>query len=177
MHLIPHIEIRIETADFDVGAEMHALYARAQSGSAGSIGAVVSFTGLVRDRVSDQSSSGDVRGLFLEHYPGMTEASIRRFTDLACARWPLTDVLILHRVGMLAPAAQIVYVQVASAHRSAAFAGAQFLMDYLKTDAVFWKREQRETDTRWVEATGDDRQRREAWQTDDGQTDNQQTHK
>lgn len=166
MSLTPHIEIRIETADFDVGAEMHALYGRARGRSTGSIGAVVSFTGLVRDRASDQASSADVSGLFLEHYPGMTEASIRKFTDLACERWPLTDVLILHRVGLLAPSAQIVYVQVASAHRSAAFAGAQFLMDYLKTDAVFWKREQREGDDRWVEATGEDRQRREAWQTD-----------
>lgn len=166
MTLTPHVEIRIETADFDVGAEMQALYARARDRNDGAIGAVVSFTGLVRDRASAESSSSDVSGLFLEHYPGMTEASIRKFIDRACERWPLTDVLILHRVGLLAPTAQIVYVQVASAHRSAAFAGAEFLMDYLKTDAVFWKREQREVDDRWVEATGEDRQRREAWQTD-----------
>ena len=132
----PNIQIRIETADFDVGTEVSALYQR----TTGGIGAVATFIGLVRDRSATDTDQHSVTGLYLEHYPGMTEASIARIIEQACERWPLSDVLVVHRVGLLAPAAQIVYVQTASAHRAAAFASAQFLMDYLKTDAVFWKR-------------------------------------
>ena len=158
----PHIQIRIETADFDVGAEINALYRR----TAGSVGAVATFIGLVRDHSGAQAQGEQVTGLYLEHYPGMTEASIRRIIDQACDRWPLSDILVIHRVGLLAPCAQIVYVQAASTHRAAAFAGAEFLMDYLKTDAVFWKREEQADRTRWVEATTSDRERRDQWQSD-----------
>lgn len=158
----PHIQIRVEAADFDIGTEVKALYQRA----AGSIGAVATFIGLVRDEAGERPQEDPVTGLYLEHYPGMTEASIRRIIDQACERWPLSDVLVIHRVGLLPAAAQIVYVQTASAHRAAAFASAEFLMDYLKTDAVFWKREEQADRARWVEATTSDRERRNQWQSD-----------
>lgn len=151
--------IRISEEDFDVGAELEALYGR----SDGSLGAVASFIGLVRDRFD----SNEVQTLQLEHYPGMTEKSIERFVREAAGRWPLQDVVVVHRVGRLEPQAQIVYVQVASAHRAAAFAGAEFIMDYLKTDAVFWKRETHPEQDRWVEATDDDRRRRQSWTAGD----------
>jgi molybdopterin synthase catalytic subunit len=158
-----HVEIRIETADFDVGVEVRALYRRL----AGSAGAVATFIGLVRERTPSGDAGTSVTGLYLEHYPGMTEASIARIVDQSCTRWPLTDVVVIHRVGRLPPAAQIVYVQVASGHRDAAFAGAQYLMDYLKTDAVFWKREEQGDHARWVEATASDRARRGSWEADE----------
>jgi molybdopterin synthase catalytic subunit len=149
------IEVRVEERDFDVGAELTALYARAP----GTLGAVATFVGLVRDTFEDAS----VSTLHLEHYPGMTEKSIEAIIDQARERWPLLDVLVIHRVGALAPRAQIVYVQTASRHRDAAFAAAEFIMDYLKTDAVFWKRETAENSERWVASTEGDRQRRAAW--------------
>ncbi len=147
--------VRVSEADFDVGAELEALYARA----GGAIGAVATFVGLVRDRHDGEA----VETLHLEHYPGMTERSIEKIIREAGERWPLVDVLVVHRVGPLAASAQIVYVQVASSHRDAAFAGAEFIMDYLKTDAVFWKREAKADSDRWVESTDADRARREAW--------------
>ena len=149
------MEVRVSEADFDVGAELEALYARA----GGTIGAVASFVGLVRDRHDGEA----VETLHLEHYPGMTERSIEQIILEAAERWPLVDVLVVHRVGPLAASAQIVYVQVASSHRDAAFAGAEFVMDYLKTDAVFWKRERKAHSDRWVESTDADRARRKAW--------------
>lgn len=149
------MEVRISPADFDVGAELAALYGRGD----GAIGAVASFVGLVRDRFQEEA----VDTLHLEHYPGMTEKSIDRIVEEARARWPLNDVLVIHRVGTLPPRAQIVYVQVASGHRDAAFAGAEFIMDYLKTDAVFWKRERHGETGRWVESTAVDQSRRAAW--------------
>lgn len=150
------VQIRVSEKDFDPGAELTALYERAP----GSMGAVATFIGLVRDRLEDQSIST----LHLEHYPGMTEKSMARITDQARERWPLLDVLVVHRVGALEAHAQIVYVQVASSHREAAFAAAEFIMDYLKTDAVFWKRESSDANERWVESTDRDRQRRASWQ-------------
>ncbi|MEJ2089226.1 MAG: molybdenum cofactor biosynthesis protein MoaE, partial [Gammaproteobacteria bacterium] len=146
------ITVRIAVDDFDVGAEMRALYDRC----GGAVGAVASFTGLVRDRAGDET----VSALHLEHYPGMTERSIEKIVEEASERWPLLDVVVVHRVGSLGAREQIVYVQVASGHRAAAFAGAEFIMDYLKTDAVLWKRETGSTADRWIEATAVDRQRR-----------------
>lgn len=157
----PRVDIRVGTQDFDPGAELKALYQRA----GGDLGAVATFIGLVRDRFEAQS----VSTLHLEHYPGMTEKSMKAIADQAIARWPLLDVLVIHRVGALAATEQIVYVQVASSHRDAAFAGAEFIMDYLKTDAVFWKREEGRTSDRWIQSSSDDRERRAAWQ--EGSTD------
>jgi molybdopterin synthase catalytic subunit len=149
------MEVRVQDADFDVAGEYAALRGRASGG----LGAVVTFIGLVRDR-----HEGDVVStLYLEHYPGMTERSIEAIATKADARWPLDDVLVIHRVGALAGAEQIVYVQVASGHRDAAFAGAQFIMDYLKTDAVFWKREDLAGGSRWIESTRNDMARRRNW--------------
>ena len=148
-------EIRISEADFDPGAELSALYAR----SSGELGAVATFIGLVRDRFEGEQ----ITTLHLEHYPGMTEKSIEAIVSQAIDRWPLQDVLVVHRVGALDARAQIVYVQVASGHRDAAFAAAEFVMDYLKTEAVFWKRESGDGAARWVESTAEDRQRHAAW--------------
>ena len=156
-----HVEVRIEAADFAVGDEMHALYERTD----GSLGAVACFTGLVRDRFGNDS----VTALHLEHYPGMTERSIEKIIAQARHRWPLLDVLVIHRIGEIAAREQIVYVQVGSGHRDAAFAAAEFIMDYLKTDAVLWKREAHAVaaggtvKSRWVEATVADRTRRAEW--------------
>ena len=154
----PRVSVRIETVDFDVGGEVQALYAR----SSGEVGAVASFIGLVRDRTGDNP----VSTLTLEHYPGMTEKSIEKIAAQASDRWPLQDILVIHRVGSLSPTEQIVYVQVASLHRDAAFAGAQFIMDYLKTDAVLWKREGQQGGDQWVEATTLDQKRRSGWQVE-----------
>ncbi len=154
-------EIRVSEADFDAGAELKKLYARAGGG----LGAVATFIGLVRDRYQDEQIST----LHLEHYPGMTEKSIEAIVAKAIERWPLLDVLVVHRVGALDACAQIVYVQVGSGHRDAAFAAAEFIMDYLKTDAVFWKREAGSKAERWVESTDADRQRQAAWTADPAQ--------
>ncbi len=149
------IDIRVSTDDFDLGAEWQAQRLRV----GGLAGAMVAFVGLVRDR----HSNDPVQVLELEHYPGMTENSIENIVQEAAARWPLLDVVVLHRVGRMLAADQIVLVQVASAHRPAAFSACEFLMDYLKTGAVFWKREERDSGVHWIESTNDDRQRREGW--------------
>jgi molybdopterin synthase catalytic subunit len=136
--------IRIQADDFDARAECDALaHGRTD------IGALVSFTGLVR---------GDDRltALTLEHYPGMTEREIARHCEEAQSRWPIFGVAVIHRIGRLVPGDRIVLVAVASAHRAAAFAAAEFLMDYLKTRAPFWKQEQRGGDIAWVEARESD---------------------
>ena len=137
--------IRVQREDFDIGAEI----ARVKAGRA-DIGAIVSFTGTVRDQ------GGDVTELALEHYPGMTEAELQRIEADACARWPLQASLIVHRTGTLKPGANIVLVITASEHRDAAFEAAKFLMDYLKTRAPFWKREGGPGGTRWVETAESD---------------------
>lgn len=150
------VSVRVQEEDFSLEREWAAL--RRRQGAAA--GAVVAFAGLVRDnaRAGERTDA-----LFLEHYPGMTEASIRAIVEQAQGRWPLDDVVVVHRVGALKPADQIVLVLVASAHRAAAFAGCEFLMDYLKTEAVFWKKELRGAGGEWVQATGDDRERAGAW--------------
>jgi len=138
--------IRVQTEDFDVGAEIAGLKAGRTD-----IGAIVSFTGTVRD------ADGTVREMTLEHYPGMTETELEKIEAEAHTRWKLQASLIVHRVGALKPGDNIVLVITASAHRDAAFDAAKFLMDYLKTSAPFWKRESGPSGSRWVEAkTSDD---------------------
>lgn len=156
-----HLGVRVQSEDFSVAAEYDALRRRLS----GQAGAVACFVGLVRDLHATQPVAAEpVQSLHLEHYPGMTERSIEAIARKAEARWPLLDLLVIHRVGTLAPEAQIVYVQVASSHRAAAFAACEFVMDYLKTDAVFWKREDTAGGSRWVEATTADRVRISDWQ-------------
>lgn len=155
-----HVSIRIQEDDFSVADEYLALRARLT----GKVGAIATFVGLVRDQHANSDvSNSDVEGLTIEHYPGMTEQSIVTIVEAAAKRWPLDDVVIVHRVGELAALEQIVFVQVASGHRAAAFATCEFLMDYLKTDAVLWKRE----GARWLQATSEDKDRARAWKTPD----------
>ena len=124
------------------------------------VGAVVMFSGLVRDM-----NLGDtVGGLFLEHYPGMTEKSLEAIVEEARGRWPLDHVRIIHRVGQLEPGDQIVFVGTTSAHRESAFQACEFLMDFLKTRAPFWKREQTGAGERWIEAKETDTAAAERWQ-------------
>lgn len=147
--------IRIQESDFSVHDEWESCRNRL----AGKAGAVVSFVGLVRD----VSNTGKVSSLYLEHYPGMTEASIERIVHKAQQRWSLLDVVVIHRVGDLLPEDQIVLVIVASAHRADAFAACEFVMDLLKTEAVFWKKETGEGESVWIESTSDDFYRSKKW--------------
>jgi molybdopterin synthase catalytic subunit len=137
--------IRVQQEDFDVGAEIAGLKAGRSD-----IGAIVAFVGTVRDQ------SGSIDEMTLEHYPGMTEAELQRIEAEASARWPLQASLIVHRTGTLRPSDNIVLVLTASEHRQAAFRAAEFLMDYLKTRAPFWKRESGPQGSRWVEADARD---------------------
>ncbi len=147
--------VRIQTEDFDVAAE----WAACRQRCGGGCGAIVAFGGLVRER----TGAGEVRGLYLEHYPGMTEASMEAIAAEAGRRWRLIELLIIHRVGDLAPEDQIVLVLAASSHRPDAFAACEFVMDYLKTDAVLWKKERRDSGDVWIRATRTDRRRRAGW--------------
>jgi molybdopterin synthase catalytic subunit len=139
--------IRLQAEDFDIGAEIAAVKAGRSD-----IGAVVAFLGTVRD----QSGGARVEEMTIEHYPGMTEGELARIEAEACARWKLQACSIIHRYGTLRAADNIVLVVTASAHREAAFKAAEFLMDYLKTRAPFWKRESGPDGARWVEAEGRD---------------------
>ncbi|HSC66702.1 MAG TPA: molybdopterin synthase catalytic subunit MoaE [Cellvibrio sp.] len=148
--------IAIQTQDFDVGHE----YLDLISGG-NSAGAVVFFVG----RVRDQNNLLSVQGMFLEHYPGMTEKILQSILDEAKGRWNLIAVRIVHRIGELHPGEQIVFVGVTSAHREHAFQAAEFLMDYLKTRAPFWKKEvDIDGATRWVEANAKDQERAISWE-------------
>jgi molybdopterin synthase catalytic subunit len=139
--------IRIQQADFDVAQEI-AVLTKGRT----DIGAVVSFSGICRG-----SENGEpIAALTLEHYPGMAEAEIGRHADEALSRWPLQGLTIIHRFGRIAPGENIVLVVTASAHRQAAFEAAEFLMDYLKTNAPFWKREESQQGTSWIEARDHD---------------------
>jgi molybdopterin synthase catalytic subunit len=140
--------VRVQTADFDSGREIAALRA-----ADARVGAVASFIGVVRDL-----NDGDrVSTLFLEHYPGMTERELEKICAEARTRWDVYDTLVVHRIGELRPTDQIVLVVVTGAHRGEAFAACEFIMDYLKTRAPFWKREETPRGARWVEArTTDD---------------------
>ncbi|MGE8066296.1 molybdopterin synthase catalytic subunit MoaE [Pseudomonas sp. NPDC089569] len=124
------------------------------------VGAVVNFVGYVRDINAGQ----DVAGLFLEHYPGMTERALHRIIDDAKARWPLKAVTVVHRIGQLSISEPIVFVGVSSQHRHAAFDACAFIMDYLKTDAPFWKREDLSNGSRWVDARDSDRSAIKRWE-------------
>ena len=142
------MKVLVQREDFDVGAEVEVL-ARGNP----KVGAVASFIGLVRD-VNDDAA---VRTMTLEHYPGMTERSIAQIVEEARTRWDVIDCTVIHRYGELKPADRIVLVAVASGHRGDAFEACEFIMDYLKTRAPFWKKEQTPQGARWVEArTGDD---------------------
>jgi molybdopterin synthase catalytic subunit len=137
--------VLIQTVDFDLSAEVQAL--RAQDAR---IGAVCSFVGTVRDRTA--GTPGSISSMELEHYPGMTEKSIEAMIDAAHARFDIFGARVIHRVGLLQPLDQIVLVAVTSAHRGESFQACEFLMDYLKTQAPFWKKEQTPDGARWVDA-------------------------
>jgi molybdopterin synthase catalytic subunit len=144
--------VRVQRADFDLGAELAALRAGRTD-----IGALVSFTGLVRDR------DGNLTGFELEHYPAMTGKALAAIEAEACARWPLQASLIIHRFGPLAPGEQIMMVATASPHRQAAFEAADFLMDYLKSRAPFWKKETTAAGATWVDARETDEAALKRW--------------
>jgi molybdopterin synthase catalytic subunit len=141
------VTIRIQQADFDIAREIAAL-TRGRT----DIGAVVSFSGICRG----SEGSETIAALTLEHYPGMAEAEIARHAETAMSRWPLNGLTVIHRVGRIAPGENIVLVVTASQHRQAAFAAAEFLMDYLKANAPFWKREESAGGTGWVDAQSRD---------------------
>lgn len=135
--------IRIQEADFDLTTEIENLRKADLQ-----VGAVVSFLGTVRD----MNEGNEVKAMTLEHYPGMTEKALQEIIDQAKARWDIRNSLVIHRVGPLLPADQIVLVAVTSAHRSEAFSACEFIMDYLKTAAPFWKKEETPEGGRWVDA-------------------------
>ncbi len=152
--------ISVQQEDFDV-AEVY----RQIRHSAGDAGAIVTFTGLVREIYDAEAgnSGGRVTGLFLEHYAGMTEKSLRAIVDQAAERWDLLAIRVVHRVGALAPGDQIVLVATASAHRGDAFSAAEFIMDYLKSRAPFWKKQTSTQATEWVEARETDAEALKRW--------------
>ena len=139
--------VRVQAEDFDVGRELDSL-TRART----DVGGLASFVGLVRKANDGQ----DVQGMTLEHYPGMTEKALEDICAQAHARWDLIDTVVIHRVGRLVPGDRIVLVGVASAHRGEAFEACEFIMDFLKTRAPFWKREDTSAGPRWVEAKASD---------------------
>lgn len=141
------VAVRVQRAPFDLGAET-AAFAAAQAGAGA--GATVSFGGIVRD------DAGDLLEMEIEHYPGMTEAAIARFAAEAAARWHLTGCLVVHRHGPLAPGETIMMVATGARHRAEAFAAAEFLMDWLKSRAPFWKKERRRSGEAWVAARAGD---------------------
>ncbi|MDX8352666.1 molybdenum cofactor biosynthesis protein MoaE [Cognatiyoonia sp. IB215182] len=144
--------VRVQTEPFDAGAELNA-FAQGHT----DVGAVVSFTGVVRD------TNGDLTEMQIEHYPGMTERAIGKIVDEATARWNLADALVIHRHGTLSPGAPIMMVATAAAHRAAAFAAADFLMDYLKSRAPFWKKEITSDSADWVAAKTADEDALNRW--------------
>jgi molybdopterin synthase catalytic subunit len=149
------VPVLIQREDFDAGAEI----ARLRAGDP-RIGAVAAFVGVARDR----NDGAEVATMTLEHYPGMTEKAIEGIVTQARARWPVIEILVIHRVGELKPTDQIVLVAVASGHRGDAFSACEFLMDYLKTEAPFWKREVTPQGSRWVDARESDEAARRRWE-------------
>jgi molybdopterin synthase catalytic subunit len=147
--------ISVQTEDFDLSTEITKM--RMQNPA---IGAIVNFVGVVRDLNDD----AQIRTMELEHYPGMTEKSLADIASIAQERWQLFDTLIIHRVGVLAPADQIVLVAAASKHRGDAFAACEFMMDYLKTQAPFWKKETSADGARWVDARDSDEHALDKWE-------------
>lgn len=148
--------VRVQEADFDISAEIAAL----RHGNP-KIGAIASFIGVVRDL----NDGDDVAEMTLEHYPGMTEKSVEAIIAQACGRWDVMDALVIHRIGTLKPLDQIVLVVVSSAHRGDAFAACEFIMDYLKTQAPFWKKEQTGKGARWVDARAADDAAADRWKS------------
>jgi len=146
--------VRVQEADFDVGAEMAAL-----SDGRSDVGGVASFVGLVRDIAGGTT----VTAMTLEHYPGMTERQLEDIEAEARSRWPLLEVRIVHRVGRLEPGDRIMFCGAASAHRGAALEACAFLMDWLKTKAPFWKKEETPAGERWVEARAEDDEAAARW--------------
>ncbi len=144
--------VRVQSDPFDAGAELNS-FARDRTG----VGAVVSFTGVVRD------TKGDLQEMLIEHYPGMTESAIAKIADEAVQRWALADVLVIHRYGPLKPGEPIMMVATAAAHRAAAFEAADFLMDYLKSRAPFWKKEVTAQGAAWVAAKDADEDALKRW--------------
>lgn len=147
------MRIVVQDAPFDPGAELNSFGAGCRTA-----GAIVSFTGVVRD-----TPAGDLDLMEIEHYPGMTEAALGTFASDAMARWNLADVLVIHRYGCLRPGDQIMMVATASRHRKDAFAAAEFLMDYLKSRAPFWKKEITKSHADWVAAKDDDEAALDRW--------------
>jgi molybdopterin synthase catalytic subunit len=147
--------VRVQQSDFDVGAELAAL-----RGANPRVGAIASFVGLARDL----NEGRPVLDITLEHYPGMTERALEDIVAQARQRWDVIDALIVHRTGVIAPLEQIVLVAVTSMHRHDAFEACRYLIDYLKTDAPFWKKERSPEGSRWVDARASDEQARAAWQ-------------
>jgi molybdopterin synthase catalytic subunit len=147
--------VRIQTEDFDLANEVRQLRA-----GNGKVGGIVTFVGTVRDL----NEGAHVSEMELEHYPGMTEQSIEAIIGQAKERWPVYDALVIHRVGPLQPLDQIVLVAVTSAHRGEAFAACEFIIDYLKTEAPFWKKEQTPEGARWVDARVSDDQALKKWE-------------
>jgi molybdopterin synthase catalytic subunit len=148
------MKILVQESDFDAGAELAAL-----GSSDAAVGGVACFVG----RVRDINEGGDVCGMFLEHYPAMTGKAISDIVEQAARRWQVIDATVIHRVGHLQPLDQIVFVGVASAHRGDAFAACEFIMDFLKTRAPFWKKESTPKGERWVEARASDDSAAERW--------------
>jgi molybdopterin synthase catalytic subunit len=151
------MKVAIQTETFDVGIEMAAI-----SHNRTDIGAIASFVGLARD----MNSGSEVSAMTLEHYPAMTGKALAAIVDQAMQRWPLLDVSVIHRVGRLLPGDPIVLVIVAASHRAEAFAACEFLMDYLKTQAPFWKKEATPDGERWVDARESDNTAAERWVRD-----------
>ncbi|HYT85310.1 MAG TPA: molybdopterin synthase catalytic subunit MoaE [Burkholderiales bacterium] len=147
--------VRIQAQDFDAGAEIAAL----RRGDP-KIGAVASFIGVCRDANDGEA----VKKMTLEHYPGMTEKAIEKIISEARRRWDVMDALVIHRIGELKPTDQIVLVVVTGAHRGEAFAACEFIMDYLKTRAPFWKKEETPQGARWVEARASDDEAAQRWE-------------
>jgi len=148
------MKIRVQSETFDLGAEVDAMRAGRTD-----IGAIASFVGLARDL----NEGSGVAAMTLEHYPGMTEKALAALVDEANSRWTLLDVSVIHRVGRLLPGDPIVLVAVAGSHRGEAFAACEFIMDFLKTRAPFWKKEETSDGERWVEARASDDAAAERW--------------
>ena len=156
------MSVSVQETDFDAGAEIAAL-----SAGRDDVGAVASFVGLVRADKAEGSSAGAgvVRAMTLEHYPGMTEQALADIVVEAERRWALLGVRVIHRVGRLLPGDRIVFVAVASSHRGDAFAACEFIMDYLKTRAPFWKKEETPAGGRWVDARESDDEAAARWRS------------
>ena len=155
--------ITVQQADFDLAAEYKQLRE-----DAGDAGAIVTFTGLVREfympDADEALTGGSTQTLYLEHYPGMTEKSLQDIVAQAESRWPLLGTRIIHRIGKLHPGDQIVMVATASSHRHAAFEAAEFIMDYLKSHAPFWKKQSSATSSDWISSRSSDSEALKRWQ-------------